>query len=241
MLLPIRKGTFAIFGALVRYFWEGPRRGVVRDIVNKLIQVTTDLGFHAGQQCRDELRQPTLHIASAEIIDESFPVAPLSRNLVEHGEEHDAFDVDIGPASPPNHVLEFGDVDPGSRSVEGVHDHSGSGQVQALSQGRRGDSDFEDIATQQAFDLLPVGRWQSPVMESHSEAQALEDCTVRAQPFLTKRYCSSEYSRVCFQQRPQRSALMKVDNHVRKRFDATSFRAEDEDGLPVVYQPPSCR
>ena len=78
-------------------------------------------------------------------------------------------------------------------------------------------------------------------MKRHSETQTLKDCTVRPQPFLTKRYCSSENSRISFQQRLQHSALMEIDNYVRERFDTTSFWAEDEDGLPVVYQPPGCR
>ncbi|MNG95862.1 hypothetical protein D3C79_549100 [compost metagenome] len=34
---------------------------------------------------------------------------------------------------------------------------------------------------------------------------------------------------------------MEIDNYVCERFDTTSFWAEDEDGLPVVHQPPSCR
>ncbi|MNG95863.1 hypothetical protein D3C79_549110 [compost metagenome] len=47
MLLPIRQGTFAIFKALICDFGESPRHGVIRDIVDKLIQVTINFGTHS--------------------------------------------------------------------------------------------------------------------------------------------------------------------------------------------------
>ena len=75
--LPIRKGALAILGLLVGDLGEGPRRGVVDDIFDKLVEVAADAGAHAGQQRRDQLHETALHLARAEIVDERFPVAPL--------------------------------------------------------------------------------------------------------------------------------------------------------------------
>ena len=72
------------------------------------------------------------------------------------------------------------------------------------------------------------------MVQRYTEAKTLEDGAVRPEPFLAKRYRGIEDSRICLQQRTQRAALMKIDDHVSKGLDATSFRAEDEDSLPVL-------
>ena len=100
---------------------------------------------------------PLSMFARAEIVDERFPVAPFLRDVVEHGKEHDTFNVDIGAAGAPDDVLEFGDLDPLAGAVQGVHDDGSGRQIQPLRQGRRGDGHLEDVLAQQALDLLAVG------------------------------------------------------------------------------------
>ena len=85
-------------------------------------------------------------------------------DVVEHGKEHDAFDIDIGASGPADDVLEFGDLDPLAGAVEGVHDDGRGRQIEALSQRRRGDRDLEDVVAQQALDLFAIGGRKRAVM-----------------------------------------------------------------------------
>ena len=126
-------------------------------------------------------------------------------------------------------------------AVERVHDDGRGGQVEALSQGRRGDGDLEDIVAQQALDLLAVGGRQGAVVQRDTEAKAFEDGAVRPEPFLAKRDRGVEDRGIGFEQRAQRAALMKIDDHVGERLDASPLRAEDQDGLPILDEPPRRR
>ena len=66
-------------------------------------------------------------------------------------------------------------------------------------------------------------------------------CAVRAEPFLAERDRGVEDRRVGLEQGAQRAALMEIDDHVGERLDASPLRAKDQDGLPILDQPPGRR
>jgi hypothetical protein len=78
-------------------------------------------------------------------------------------------------------------------------------------------------------------------MKCDAQAKALEDRTVRPQPLLSECNGGVEHRGVGFKQGTQRSALMKVDDHVRERLNTPPLRAEDQDSLSIVGQPPGRR
>jgi hypothetical protein len=79
------------------------------------------------------------------------------------------------------------------------------------------------------------------VVQRDAQAKASEDSAVLPEPFLPKRDRGVEDRRIGFEQRAQRAALIKIDNYVRERLDASPLRAEDQDGLAILDQPPGRR
>ena len=115
-----------------------------------------DSRAHARQERGDELHEAAFHIARAEIVDERFPVLALPGDVVEHGKEHQALHVHIGPSGAADDVLEFGDFNPLPETVKRVHNDGRGRQVESLGKRRRGDRHLQHIVAQQALDLLAV-------------------------------------------------------------------------------------
>ena len=146
--LPIGKGAGAIVDLLIRDLRKCPGRSVVDDIIDELIEVAADTCVHALQKRPNQKRQATFHVSRAEIVDERFPVASLLRDIVEHREEHNAFNIDIGAPRAADNILELGDFDPFAMAVERVHDNGRGRKVEALRQGGRRDCHLEHIVAQ---------------------------------------------------------------------------------------------
>ena len=79
--------------------------------------------MHPLQERKNELNEAAFHLAGAEIPDQANPlVMPLVLGVAEDREEHQAFDVDIGPPGASDHVLELGDLDLLAMPIERMHD-----------------------------------------------------------------------------------------------------------------------
>ena len=118
---PYRKRALSILGGLHRHLGEGPRLSVVRHIFYKLREISADAGAHSSKQRHHELNKSALHLSSAHIGDERFPVVPPFSNFVEHREEHDALHVDIGPTGSTSNVPELRNLDALAVAVQRVH------------------------------------------------------------------------------------------------------------------------
>ena len=87
----------------------------------KLREISADAGAHSSKQRHHELNKSALHLSSAHIGDERFPVVPPFSNFVEHREEHDALHVDIGPTGSTSNVPELRNLDALAVAVQRVH------------------------------------------------------------------------------------------------------------------------
>src|ERR1700692_3135524 len=79
------------------------------------------------------------------------------------------------------------------------------------------------------------------MVQSDAESQAFQDCTARPKPFLAKRNRRVQDIRIALRERGERATLMQLDDDVGKGLNASTFRAENENRLALVYEPPSGR
>lgn len=119
-----------------------------------------------------------------------------------------------------------------------MHDDGRRRQVETLRQGGRGDCHLEHIVAKEALDLFAIGCRQGTVVKSDAQAEAFEDRAVRSQPFFSQRNRVVENRGIGLEQGAQCATLMKIDDDVRERLYASPQRAEDQNGLSILNQPP---
>lgn len=132
------------------------RKSELQDTNRPRVGEVADPGPHSPEQLRNQANETAFHFACAEVVDERLPRAPLLGYVVEHRKEDDALHVDIGAAGSAYDVLELTDLYALAAAVERMHDHGRRRQVQSLREGRRGNSDFENILAQQPLDFLAI-------------------------------------------------------------------------------------